>query len=180
MSIRQSLLTLLVEGDRHGYQLRQDFEARTAGTWPVNIGQVYTTLNRLVRDGLAVEVGKRDDGSVVYRVTDAGRDEVTRWWRTPVDRSTPARDEMAIKLALALTAPGVDVAAVIQVQRSEVLTALQAWTREKAALADPPRDGELARLLVLDNLIFSAEAEIRWLDHCEQRLATTTTGAPRR
>ena len=58
----------------YGYQLRQEFEARTGGTWPLNIGQVYTTLNRLQRDGLVVEAGVRSDGSTVYGLTDAGRD----------------------------------------------------------------------------------------------------------
>ena len=55
MSIRHSLLALLVEGDAYGNQLRTAFEERTGGTWPLNIGQVYQTLDRLVRDGLAMQ-----------------------------------------------------------------------------------------------------------------------------
>lgn len=179
MSVRHGLLALLAEGDRHGYQLRQEFEQRTGGSWPLNVGQVYTTLGRLQRDGLVDEVERHDDGSVSYRLTDAGRAELEGWWFGSVDRSTPARDEMAIKLALAVTAPGVDVPAVVQVQREETLRALRTWTREKAALPDPAEDGDLARLLVLDQLIFTAEAEARWLDQCEQRLAAQTKGTAR-
>ena len=75
----------------YGYQLRQEFETRTGGTWPLNIGQVYTTLNRLQRDGLVVEAGVRSDGSTVYELTDAGRAEVDRWWSRPSsDRGPPA------------------------------------------------------------------------------------------
>jgi DNA-binding PadR family transcriptional regulator len=170
VSVRQSLLVLLAEKDSHGYQLRQEFEQRTGGTWPINIGQIYTTINRLQRDGLVVEAGRQDDGSVVYRLTEPGRQEAALWWATPVDRATPSREELAIKLALAITSPGVDVRAVLQGQRTESLRALQVYTQHKRRLPDRPRGSDLARLLVLDNLIFAVEAEVRWLDHIEERL----------
>jgi len=180
MSIRQSLLVLLSEQDRYGYQLRQEFEQRTGGTWPINIGQIYTTINRLQRDGLVAEAGRQDDGSVVYTLTQAGRKEAEQWWSTPVDRTTPSREELAIKLALAVSSPGVDVPAVVQRQRTESLTALQAYTRLKRQITGDD-DASLARLLVLDHLIFAAEAEVRWLDHTEQTLAVrrrTRTAPP--
>jgi DNA-binding PadR family transcriptional regulator len=178
MSIRQSLLVLLAEGDRYGYQLRQEFEQRTGNTWPVNIGQIYTTINRLQRDGLVAEAGRQDDGSVVYALTEAGRKEAEQWWTTPVDRATPAREELAIKLALAVNSPGVDIARVIQGQRTESLRALQAYTRLKRQIAGDD-DVSMARLLVLDHLIFAAEAEVRWLDHTEQALAGRQRSAAR-
>lgn len=180
MSIRQGLLALLQGRQMYGYQLRQEFEARTGGTWPVNIGQVYTTLNRLQRDGLVVETDRREDGSVLYALTEAGRAEVALWWVTPVRRGTPSRDELAIKLALAVVADDVDVAAVVQRQRTESMRALQEYTRLKARIADPPGAEDLAWLLVLDNLIFTAEAEIRWLDHAEQRIAVSRPAGGRR
>ncbi len=52
MSVRSGLMALLAEGEKYGAQLRSEFETRTGGTWPLNVGQVYTTLDRLVRDGL--------------------------------------------------------------------------------------------------------------------------------
>ena len=171
MSVRQSLLALLAEQDRYGYQLRQEFESRTGGTWPINIGQIYTTLNRLQRDGLVVEAGRQEDGSVVYRLTDEGREQAREWWTTPVDRAVPSREELAIKLALAVTSPGVDVATVLQGQRAESLRALQSYTRLKRRLPANPAGADLARLIVLDSMIFAAEAEVRWLDHTEQNLA---------
>ena len=175
MSVKQALLALLEQGPMYGYQLRAEFEQRTGSTWPLNVGQVYTTLTRLERDGL-VEGGETDgEGHVVYRVTDAGRAEVATWFTTPVQRTQPPRDELAIKLALAVTVPGVDVGAVIQQQRSATMTALQDYTRLKRQASAAPAAGsdgsaELAWGLVLDSLVFAAEAEIRWLDHCEARL----------
>ena len=76
MSVRQALLALLEQGPMYGYQLRAEFERRTGSTWPLNVGQVYTTLTRLERDGLVAESGDDGEGHVVYRVTDAGREEV--------------------------------------------------------------------------------------------------------
>jgi len=153
----------------YGYQLRAEFEASTGSTWPLNVGQVYTTLARLERDGLVEPVGVSDDdeGRVTYRITDAGRAEVEQWFATPVARQGRPRDELAIKLAMALTTPGVDAHRVIQTQRTGTLRSLQELTRLKAG-ADEKSD--TAWLLVLESMIFQAEAEVRWLDHCEVRL----------
>ena len=177
MSVRQGLIALLADRPMYGYQLRQEFEARTGGTWPLNIGQVYTTLQRLVRDGLvepaaqgAVGSAPDDDSTTEYRLTASGREVAEAWWTTPVRRDAPARDELAIKLALAVTVPGVDVLNVVQRQRTETMRALHDYTRLRATTSGAGGD-ELAFSLVLDNLIFAAEAEMRWLDHVEARLA---------
>src|SRR4051812_46838407 len=164
MSIKQGLLALLERAPMYGYQLRAEFESRTGATWPLNVGQVYTTLARLERDGLVEAAGSDVDGHVFYTVTDAGRAEVVTWFATPVSRSTPPRDELAIKLAMAVTVPGVDVRAVVQRQRTATVRALQDYTRLKVRAADGDRPADLAWLLVLDSLVFAAEAEVRWLD----------------
>jgi DNA-binding PadR family transcriptional regulator len=177
MSIRHGLLALLERGPSHGYQLRAEFDAATGDTWPLNVGQVYTTLDRLERDGLVVQDGEPDgDGRIAYRITDDGRREVTAWFASPVTRSGAPRDELAIKLALAVTTPGVDVLTVVQTQRTATMTGLQELTRLKARSSDPGDD--LAWSLVLDSLVFRAEAEIRWLDHCEARVARAAARRP--
>lgn len=169
MSIKHGLLALLREDAKYGYQLRGEFEAATGATWPLNIGQVYTTLTRLERDGLVRSAtGEGDgDGRSMYEITDAGRAELTSWFETPVTRESRPRDELAIKLALALAVPGVDVTAVVQRQRVSTMQALQELTRLKRN----SRDGDISWLLVIESMIFSAEAEIRWLDHCEAMLS---------
>jgi DNA-binding PadR family transcriptional regulator len=169
MSIRQGFLALLSEQPMHGYQLRQEFERRTGGAWPLNIGQAYTTLARLQRDGLVEPVADGgEDSPERFRLTDAGVARASTWWDTAVGREKPDRDELAIKLALAVTVPGVDVAAVVRRQRGETLRALRALTRQKREL-DPADD--LARSLVLESQVFAAEAEVRWLDHVEASVA---------
>ena len=131
MSIRQGLLALLEERPRYGYELRQEFESRTGSTWPLNVGQVYTTLARLERDGLVEPDHTDDEGHVYYRITDAGRADVREWFARPVARESQRRDELAIKLALAITLPGVDVAAIVQTQRTETMRSLQEVTRRQ-------------------------------------------------
>jgi DNA-binding PadR family transcriptional regulator len=167
MSIRNGILALVVEQPRHGYQVKTDFEDRTGGTWPLNIGQVYTTLARLERDGLVHVVDDGDASRIVYGATAAGRAVVREWFSTPVRRTQAPRDELAIKLALAVGTPGVEVAALVQTQRSEAVRGLQELTRLKANASEGE---DLAWLLVVDALVFQAEAEVRWLDHCEARL----------
>lgn len=164
MSIKHALLALLEQEPMYGYQLRAAFEERTAELWPLNIGQVYTTLSRLERDGLVEGGEANDDGQHIYKLTDAGRTELADWFGRAVPRDQPTRDELAIKVALAVASPSLDVAAVLQRQRSATMAALQEHTRRKRATSD------IAYGLVLDSLIFAAEAEIRWLDHCEARL----------
>ncbi|KAA0933570.1 PadR family transcriptional regulator [Streptomyces apricus] len=172
MSIRHGLLALLEDGPRYGSRLRTEFEARTGSAWPLNVGQVYTTLARLERDGLVVQQGADGAGHVLYALTDDGRAELRSWFDRPVERTSLPRDELAIKLAMAVGAPGADVRAVLEAQRRYLSEAVHTYTRLRAqALAEAPahRD-EVARLLVLEHLIFRADAEIRWLDHCEARL----------
>jgi DNA-binding PadR family transcriptional regulator len=175
MSVKHGLLALLGRGSRYGYQLRTEFEQATGGTWPLNIGQVYTTLSRLERDGLVRALAAADGGQRPYELTDAGRVELDTWFATPISQADRPRDELAIKLALAITTPGVDVHRVVQTQRGATMRRLQEYTRLKAADVDP---ADLAWRLVLDAMVFQSEAEIRWLDHCEASLARYTPPSP--
>ncbi|WP_159576457.1 PadR family transcriptional regulator [Microbacterium sp. 8M] len=171
MSVRQSLLAILDQGPCYGYQLRAEFERRTGSTWPLNVGQIYNTLERLERDGL-VERGEADEqGHVYWAITDAGSAEVAGWLSSPVERGGSARDELAIKLAVAATLPGVDAPAVFRTQRAASLARLEELRRAAPADAAADRPEDLAKALIADALILAAEAEVRWLDRAEERLA---------
>lgn len=180
MSVKHGLLALLTEGPAYGAQLRTMWLARTGESWPLNVGQVYTTLGRLERDGLVVADGGPDeDGKIPYRLTDAGRAEVEGWWSSPVASAEVPRDELAIKLALAVSVDGVDLASLVQRQRVASMAHLRGLTREKARAedaVDAARQhtggdlvGELSRLLVIERLIYTTEAELTWLDQVEAR-----------
>jgi DNA-binding PadR family transcriptional regulator len=172
MSVRLSLLAILNQGPCYGYQLRTEFDRRTGSSWPVNVGQIYNTLDRLERDKLIrkSEVDSEQQNTH-FEITDAGRIEVGNWLGSPVVRSTATRDELAIKLAIAVTLPGVDIAKVIQAQRTATVETLQELTRTRNSADNPESAEQLAWLLIVDSMIFAAESEVRWLDHSETRLA---------
>ena len=196
MSVPLSLLALLSQGPAYGARIKAEFEARTGRAFPLNVGQVYTTLARLERDGLVVPDGGPDDeGRIPYRLTDAGAQQVSTWWESPVDRSEPARDELVMKLALAVATPRVDARAVIQRQRAAAMSHLQGLTRAKLALAAPgqphlsqppqppkpasiPTPTSLSDEVVLEHRLYAVEAELRWLDHVEGLLAHRPGPAP--
>ena len=173
MSIRYSLLALLERGPMYGYQLRTAFEESTGANWPLNIGQVYSTLARLERDGLVRPLPEGEGGQRPYRITEVGRARLVGWFAAAVGRTERPRDEVTIKIALAVTTPGVDVASVVRVQRAATMGSLREYTHLHNGDPDPPGP---ARRLVLDALIFQAEAEIRWLDHCEATLVRDPPG----
>ena len=171
MSVRHSLLALLERGPMYGYGLKSEFEAATGQIWPLNVGQVYTTLARLERDGL-VRAEVEVDGQKVYRLTGAGRAELDGWFLGAVSREAVPRQELALKLIFAVRSPSADVRQVIQTQRAATMRSLQELTRLKAdGGAGDVVVAELAWTLTLDGLLFQGEAEIRWLDLCEARLA---------
>jgi DNA-binding PadR family transcriptional regulator len=179
MSVRHALLALLSEGPKYGLQLRHEFEERTGEVWPLNVGQVYTTLQRLERDGLIESDGEEEAGSQKsYRLTADGGAELDVWLRTPPDLSSPPRDELVIKVLVASRVPGVNVHDVIQNHRRHVVELMQQWTKVKRQ-AGPD---EVNVALVVDAELFRLDSVVRWLDAADARLrrnpAPTTSVAP--
>jgi DNA-binding PadR family transcriptional regulator len=167
MTIRHALLALLSEGPKHGFQLAHDFQAGTGEMWPLNTGQVYSTLQRLERDELVESDDTADNGPQNrYRITEAGLNELDMWLRTPPDTSSPPRDELVIKVLVALRLPTVDAAELAQTYRRHVIEAMHHYTRLKE---DAPED-DLGLLLVADAEIFRLDAVVRWLDAAEARM----------
>ena len=174
MSVKHALLALLSEGPKYGLQLREEFESGTGEVWPLNVGQVYTTLQRLERDGLVesddtTEVGPQKG----FRITAAGAEELAEWLRTPPDLSSPPRDELVIKVLVALRVPGVDVHDVLQVHRRYLVELMQQWTR----LKEDEADYDLSLALVVDAELFRLDSVIRWLDSADGRLKRAATDA---
>src|SRR3954463_7799345 len=167
MTVRHALLALLSEGPKYGLQLRQEFEAKTGEVWPLKIGQVYTTLQRLERDGLVESDGSDEEGPQRnFRITNAGQRELADWLRTPPDLSSPPRDELVIKVLVAVGIPGVDVHEVVQAHRRHLVQLMQQWTRMKEL---SPED-DFAFGLAVDAELFRLDSVIRWLDAADGRL----------
>lgn len=164
MSVRLAILALLEEGPRHGYQLKTEFDARTGGAWPLNVGQVYTTLDRLERDGLVVPVEGRSSArnQQAFAITDTGRKTLDGWLMSGTPGEVP-RDDLLVKVLVVAARNPVAALEVISAQRAGLFARLQAHRRATPA-------GDLAAELVHDALAVRAEADLRWLDRCEARL----------
>ena len=171
MSVRHALLALLREGPKYGLQLRQEFEDRTGEVWPLNVGQVYTTLQRLERDGMVAADDEVEGPQRIYALTAAGATELDDWLVTPPALTSPPRDEVVIKVLIAIHLHDVDVDALLQVHRRQLVELMQQYTR----LKDDASDDELGLLLVTDAELFRLDSLIRWVDTVEGRLKRRST-----
>lgn len=173
--IRHALLALLSEGSKYGLQLRQEFEARTGEVWPLNVGQVYTTLQRLERDGLVESDDAEKEGPQRrFRITSEGEKELAGWLRTPPDLSSPPRDELVIKVLIALGLPGVDVHEVVQAHRRYLVELMQEWTR----LKEYSGERDLGFALAVDAELFRLDSVVRWLDAADGRIKRSAHESP--
>src|ERR1700728_3874712 len=175
MSVRHALLALLSEGPKYGLQLRQEFEERTGDVWPLNVGQVYTTLQRLERDGLVESDDAEDGPQKGFQITADGQGELDSWLRTPPDLSLPPRDELVIKILVAWRVPGADVHEVIQVHRRYLVELMQQWTR----LKEDEAQFDLGFALVVDAELFRLDALVRWLGAADGRIKREASEPPR-
>ena len=167
MSVRHALLALLSEGPKYGLQLSQEFEARTGEVWPLNTGQVYTTLQRLERDGLVESDDSGDDGPQKgFRLSVSGNQQLREWLRTPPDTSAPPRDDLVIKVLVALRVPGVDLVELVQVHRRHLVETMHYYTR----LKEDAGEHDVGLLLVADAELYRLDGVIRWLDAADARI----------
>ena len=174
MSIRYALLALLSAGPKCGLQLSEELEAGPGEVRPPDADQVSAVLQRLERDGLVVSGDPGGGPPPGFRITADGSRELADWLRTPPDMSSPPRDELVIKVLVALLVPGTDVHEVIQVHRRYVVELMQQWTRIKEA--DAGRD--LALGLAVDAELFRLDAVVRWLDAADGRIKRAAAEPP--
>lgn len=166
MSVADGLLVILRDGPGHGYQLATEFADRTARRWSLNTGQVYTTLERLVRDGYVTpdEAEHRDRRRRSYRLTPQGRTRAGEWLAAQ-SQSGEARDDLVLRVMLAAAVDPAGALELIDRQRRHVIDQMRAARREQRAAG-----GGLIERLSADAAATRLEAEGRWLDLAEARL----------
>jgi DNA-binding PadR family transcriptional regulator len=166
--LREVLLGLLDVESRHGYGLKTAFEDLLGGTWPLNIGQIYTTLGRAERDGL-VRSEVVDTGRLplrkVYTLTEEGRREVEAWVRSPDTTPLSLRDEFFMKIAVASLLERHATGGLLIRQRDAHISAL-------GALRDTRRNTDLhpATRLLLEAAQRRLTADIHWLERCRDQI----------
>jgi DNA-binding PadR family transcriptional regulator len=174
VSVKYALLGILSEKERHGYDLKAAFDERVGEFWSLNYGQIYTTLDRLEREALvefrAEPQEKRPDRKV-YRITSKGRVELERWLSRPVARARALRDELFVKLVFLDRGDAGAILELIQRQKEVYLAHMKRLTQRKFELSKRrDRDDHLVTELLMDAALFHAEADVRWLAQCEEKL----------
>jgi DNA-binding PadR family transcriptional regulator len=167
--IKFLLLGLLSNEPSHGYELKTRFEEVFGGTWPLNPGQVYMTLQRLEDDRLVTSERVSQDllpDRRRFSITEEGRFELKRWTTEPSDGPIRIRDELFAKVLTAMLVDGGDPSGLLWEQRRSHLQAIAELRERKADPSLHP-----ATALIFDGAILRAEADLRWLDRCEELLA---------
>lgn len=170
MSVTHTLLGLLEIGPRHGYELKHDYDERFAQERPLHYGQVYGTLQRLLRHGYIHEAGTEAGGGPDrkrYAISDAGVTDVEQWLNTPQDPSNYLHNTLYTKVVLALLS-GRDAADLLETQRAAHLAQMRTLTERKSS-------GDLVDALICDHALFHLEADLRWLELTSSRLAELAT-----
>jgi DNA-binding PadR family transcriptional regulator len=165
MRVRDALLILLARGPAHGYQLKLDYERLTRGA-AVNAGQIYQTLDRLERDGLAERADDRGNGRrIVFRATESGRNHAVELLFDADEQPAPVPSSIAVKVLLAMETPGVDAADVIDSHRMALIERVRATRRLVRG-----GEHEISERLGIEASLATAEADLRWLDLCDAEL----------
>ncbi|PIY41185.1 PadR family transcriptional regulator, partial [Candidatus Aquicultor secundus] len=173
MSVKHGLLGLLAKQPQNGYELKNSFDEIAGGFWDVNFGQIYTTIDRLIKDGLAVSVSEGDEGAErrVYQITPKGVKEFKDWLVKPMVKVRPLRDEIFVKLAFM---DPLDKEAMLQLlaeQRQMYLAKMAELTRKKYLLSRQAANRDILMTdLLLDAALFHADADIKWFEHCEAKI----------
>jgi DNA-binding PadR family transcriptional regulator len=170
MSLKFGILGLLAEQPLHAYAVKARFQDLLGGSWEVNIGQVYTTLQRLERDGLVEPAEPRGDrGRVPYRLTGVGRKALDTWLGEPESEPQQLREEIYLKLLLAVRVANGDLPALLARQRRVYLQRL----KDLAVLQDRARaEGRDDLALLYQGALLHTEADLEWVDACAQATRT--------
>ncbi|WP_433211612.1 PadR family transcriptional regulator [Microtetraspora malaysiensis] len=162
MSTGHVLLGFLAERPKHGYELKKEHDHRLAGAKPLAYGQVYATLQRLERDGLAEVAETQQEGGperTLYAITDSGRAELERW----LNAVEPSAPYVASPLFARVAVAGKAADGYLMRQREAHLNRMRELTAEKAS-------GAPAQVLAADYALQHLDADLRWIETALARM----------
>lgn len=172
LAVKHGILGILAERPCHGYELKSRFDELTGGFWDLNIGQIYSTLERLLKEGLVelAEGREQDAERKVYRITEAGLAELEQWLARPPLKARPVRNELYVRLGLLVDKDPARALALLESQRRVYHLQLAELTRAKIQAARAQGPERLRREMMLDAALLHVEADLKWLENCEARL----------
>lgn len=174
MAVKYAVLGILKEKPRHGYELKSLFDEKVGEFWSLNYGQIYTTLDRLEKEGLVSHTEEEQDtrpDRKVYFISSKGIQELAQWLQKPITKTRALRDELYIKLLFLDNENPQGVVTLIQQQTNLYMQKINELNQHKSEINKKNEEGDFfVTDLLIDAGLFHAEAEIRWLRHCETKL----------
>lgn len=173
MAVKYALLGILKEEPRHGYELKTLFDEKVGEFWSLNYGQIYTTLDRLEKDGLVSYTEEAQDSrpdKKVYYISPKGVQELGRWLQEPIKKTRALRDELFVKLLFLEQENHEALLELIRQQTNLYMQKMTELTQHKYEMAKKKDDSYFITDLLIDAGLFHAEADVRWLKHCEAKL----------
>jgi DNA-binding PadR family transcriptional regulator len=167
MSVPLTLLGLLERESTYGYDLKRDYDTFFGWGKALPFGQVYSTLSRLARDG-KVTAGQVEPGAGPdrkrYEITELGTREVEEWLRTPIQPQPHLQTQLFTKVVLSLIL-GRSAQTYLDTQRAAHMGRMRQLTQLR-------RTAGSVEALLADHGLFHLEADLRWIDLTEARLAS--------
>jgi DNA-binding PadR family transcriptional regulator len=171
MQVGHAFLGLLETGPQYGYVLKQQFEGWFGEVRVLRFGQVYATLARLQREGLAEVVAVESGGGPDrkrYAITGTGVEELDTWLATSQPADDVALGDLYTKTVVALFS-GRSPEDVLDAQRAVHVARMRDLRRDAA---DAPVEGGLAA----DYLIAHLQADLDWIELAGERIRRTRQG----
>lgn len=160
MSVKHAILALVYHTSRHGYDIKTSFEKMVHQQWRLNAGQIYTTLDRLVRDGLVEPLNEESKERKEYKITNKGKDELHQWLLQPVERSL-MKDAFYFKLLCAKEIDFNNQRDMLKQQQSAIVRNMMQLRQLRNQL-DEFRHRYMVYLI--EGGILHLEADMKWLE----------------
>ncbi|MET1053054.1 MAG: PadR family transcriptional regulator [Mycetocola sp.] len=171
MAVRDGILAVLSLGPGYGLAIRDELITRAPHRSDLNVGQVYSTLDRLIRDGFVATGTVTEDNLPLYTITESGMTAVERWLALPVTPEPRSWADLMDQILVGSSLPGVDWPALLD--RHDV-----AWRAVLAA--SPAVAGTVPAMLSESALRQWAGAALAWLDDARGAFSRSDPALPLR
>ena len=166
MNVQYILLGLLDQQPNYGYELKKIYDLLFSDNKPILSGQIYSTLNRLMRDKKIEERLDKEESNgperIKYAITTFGQQELEKWLITPEKPAAELQQTMYVKTVLAILRDG-DAAEYLNNQRKQHINQMRVLTKQK-------QNAKLDDKLQIDYKLFHLEADLRWIELTSSRL----------
>ncbi|WP_019153567.1 PadR family transcriptional regulator [Robertmurraya massiliosenegalensis] len=165
MSVKYGILALLYQQKTHGYELKLELEAFLGIKGKINPGQIYTTVDRLIRDQLVSSVGTDDQERKLYEITGEGRRELEKWLLEPIPHYS-TKDDFHFKWSCARKIGYGKERQMLDQQKAIIMKDVMDLTKLKTEFLI---QGDEHRYLLITGSLLRLEADLHWIHQIENR-----------